>query len=52
MVVAISEKDVSATLISSKVNTKTKMRPKGPIYNNHEGEDQKFQNITLEDESS
>ena len=40
MVVAVSlRRDVEATLTRDKLNTK--MRPKGPIYDNNEGENPK-----------
>ena len=48
MAVAISEKRCDCYAHPCKAEYK--IRPKGPIYNNNEGE--KFQNTTLEDEPS
>ena len=50
MVVAISEKRCG--YYAHSCQAEYKMRPKGPIYNKYEVRTPKFQNVTLEDESS
>ena len=51
MVVDISEKRCGCYTDHS-CQDEYKMKAKLPIYNKHEGDNPKFQNITLEDESS